>query len=278
MIQPEPIALATIKYQNARKSKNVTFIFIIAIAVVGWLLYTVHLKKMLQQGKSGKIKLALIALGLIFLALAVTGRAPALFAIIGAAMTQIMRIIPLLIRFSPVLGKFLGGTSGLGGFATGAHASPGASSVASATINLSLNPLSGAIDGKVLQGEFTGRALSSMSIDELKNLYLYCSQADPEAVRLLQTYIQRQRSAEWQQANPGAGHGPHQGGSPGAASDMSVEEARQILGLEGEITRKTISAAHRSLIGQFHPDKGGSDYLATKINLAREVLLGSLKT
>lgn len=240
-------------------------------------MYTVHLKKMLQQGKSGKIKLALIALGLIFLVLAVTGRAPALFAIIGAAMTQIMRIIPLLIRFSPALGKFLGGTSGLGGFAGGAHASPGASSVASATINLSLNPLSGAIDGNVLQGEFAGRSLGSMSIEELKSLYLYCSQSDPEALRLLQTYIQRQRGAEWQQANPGANQGQYQGNPSGAAPDMSVEEARQILGLEGDITRKSVSAAHRSLIGQFHPDKGGSDYLATKINLAREVLLASLK-
>lgn len=232
---------------------------------------------MLQQGKSGKIKLALIALGLIFLVLAVTGRAPALFAVIGAAMTQIMRIIPLLIRFSPALGKYFGGIPGLGGFATGAHASPGASRVESATISMSLDPLTGAIDGNVLQGEFTGRTLSSLSIEELKSVYLYCSQSDPEAVRLLQTYIQRQRGAEWQQANPGSNHGQYQNNSSGSAPDMSVEEARQVLGIEGELTRKSVSAAHRSLIGQFHPDKGGSDYLATKINLAREVLLASLK-
>lgn len=232
---------------------------------------------MLQQGKSGKIKLALIALGLIFLVLAVTGRAPALFAIIGAAMTQIMRIIPLLIRFSPALGKFLGGTSGLGGFAGGAHATSGASNLASATINLSLNPLSGAIDGNVLQGEFTGRLLSSMSIEELNSLYLYCSQSDPEAVRLLQSYIQRQRGSEWQQANSEANQGQYRGNPAGTTPDMSVEEARQILGLDGELSRESVSAAHRSLIGQFHPDKGGSDYLATKINLARVVLLASLK-
>jgi hypothetical protein len=30
-------------------------------------------------------------------------------------------------------------------------------------------------------------------------------------------------------------------------------------------------------MGQFHPDKGGSDYLATKINTAREILIKELK-
>lgn len=251
-----------------------TLIFIIAIAVVGWLLYTVHLKKMLKQGKAGKIKIALIALGLIFLMLAVTGRAPALFAILGAAMTQIMRIAPLLIRFSPALGKYLGGAAGLGGFAQGAN-SAGSSKVSTDTIEMSLDHISGSIDGQVLQGEFSGRSLGSLNIEDLKGLYQYCAQNDPEALRLLQTYIQRQRGAEWQSANPG--NDTNQNTGAVSSAQMSVAEAKQVLGLEGDISRKSISAAHRSLIGQFHPDKGGSDYLATKINTAREVLINYLK-
>jgi len=225
---------------------------------------------MLQQGKSGKIKLALIALGLVFLILAVTGRAPALFAVLGAAMTQIMRIIPLLIRFAPSLGRYFG--VGLGGFANAAG-SPGASRLVTNTIELQLDQLSGSVDGLVLQGEYSGRSLESLNTKELKSLYLFCSERDSDALRLLITYIQRQRRSEWQQANPGGQQ--HPGQAP--TSPMSVEEAQQVLGISGEITRKTVSSAHRSLIGQFHPDKGGSDYLATKINMAREVLLNSLK-
>lgn len=61
--------------------------------------------------------------------------------------------------------------------------------------------------------------------------------------------------------------------SPGRTG-MVPEEARLILGVSASATKEEISAAHRKLIVQNHPDKGGSDYLAAKINEARDVLLG----
>ena len=252
-----------------------TLLFIIAIAVVGWLLYTVHLKKLLQQGKAGKIKLALVGLGLVFLVLAVTGRAPALFAIIGAAMTQVMRVAPLLFRFSPALRRFLGGAVGAGGFSGSGSAGSSTSKMSTATILMSLDHVTGSVDGDVIQGSFSGRLLSSLTINELKSLYQYCSENDGEALRLLQTYIQRQRATEWQQANPGSDHSYRN--SVPASTAMGNDEACQVLGIAPPFDRKSVVAAHRSLMGQFHPDKGGSDYLATKINTARDVLLNSIK-
>lgn len=54
---------------------------------------------------------------------------------------------------------------------------------------------------------------------------------------------------------------------------MTVEEAASVLGLAGDAGEADIRAAHKKLIGQLHPDKGGSDYLASKINEARDCLL-----
>lgn len=54
---------------------------------------------------------------------------------------------------------------------------------------------------------------------------------------------------------------------------MRPEEAASILGVPVGASADEVRAAHRKLIGQLHPDKGGTDYLAAKINDARDVLL-----
>lgn len=61
--------------------------------------------------------------------------------------------------------------------------------------------------------------------------------------------------------------------APRPRSEMSREEAYEVLGLEQNASVKDIRAAHRRLIAKLHPDKGGGDYLARKINEARDTLL-----
>lgn len=56
-------------------------------------------------------------------------------------------------------------------------------------------------------------------------------------------------------------------------STLSVEEAYQVLGLKNNATEQEIISAHRKLIQKIHPDRGGSDYLAAQINLAKKMLL-----
>ncbi len=231
-------------------------VFIIAILTVGWLIYKLYFKQLLAEGKSGKIKIGLIVVGLLFMILAVTGRAHVMFAIIGAAMTQVMRLLPLLIRFFPQITQLMQGKSPFG---------DGQSSrLRSNTLIVTLDHSSGLMDGEVLAGEFTGRRLSEMQADELATLLESCQKHDSHAARLLLAYLARTRGGQY------AGQ-DSAGAQPG--SSLTRDEAYEILGLDKQATREAIVEAHRRLIAKMHPDKGGSNYLAAKINAAKKTLL-----
>jgi DnaJ homolog subfamily C member 19 len=60
-----------------------------------------------------------------------------------------------------------------------------------------------------------------------------------------------------------------------ASTKMSHAEALKLLDLQPEATPDEIRAAHRKLIARVHPDAGGNDALAGKINAARDLLLKS---
>ena len=70
--------------------------------------------------------------------------------------------------------------------------------------------------------------------------------------------------------------GQSRGGSNPASRQPSLtrEEALDVLGLDKGASDADIRAAHRRLIAQCHPDKGGSDWMAAKLNEARRTLLG----
>nr|WP_242468662.1 DnaJ domain-containing protein [Rhodovibrio salinarum] len=55
---------------------------------------------------------------------------------------------------------------------------------------------------------------------------------------------------------------------------MTREEALEILGLEEGASRADIQHAYRSLMKKLHPDAGGSDWFAAKLNEAKRVLIG----
>lgn len=61
--------------------------------------------------------------------------------------------------------------------------------------------------------------------------------------------------------------------SPKPSGNPSKQEAYEILGLKEGASKEEILAAHKRLMQKAHPDRGGSDWLASRINSAKETLL-----
>lgn len=80
----------------------------------------------------------------------------------------------------------------------------------------------------------------------------------------------------WQLFGNGKPRHDQQNSYRSARGGMSTAEALEILGLKPGASEKEIIEAHRKLISKLHPDRGGSDYLAAQINLAKKTLLTSI--
>jgi hypothetical protein len=81
---------------------------------------------------------------------------------------------------------------------------------------------------------------------------------------------------KWKAAQTSAGPKVGSAGPFGRASGpMTRDEAYQVLGLRPGASEVDIRDAHHRLMRGAHPDTGGSDWLAARINQARDILLGN---
>jgi len=156
---------------------------------------------------------------------------------------------------------------GPAGFGARTQKSPGqVSRVRSAFLEMELDHDTGDMRGVILAGPREGTRLDALDI---ATLVAMLSEIDDESRALLAAYLDR-RDASWRehaQANSGAGRGDAPRGP------MTHEEAYQILGLEPGAKAEAIVAAHRTLMKRLHPDLGGSNYLAARVNEAKDTLL-----
>ena len=150
---------------------------------------------------------------------------------------------------------------------------------------MTLDHDSGEMEGTVLQGRHAGRRLDELTEPELLDLFGECSLRDDEGRRLLEAYLDRTLGPDWREraeaeaerahtAAGGTGQGWGRKQQSAGRTPMTREEAYEILGLSPGAGTEEIKEAHRTLMRKLHPDHGGSNYLAAKINQAKELLLG----
>jgi hypothetical protein len=180
---------------------------------------------------------------------------------VAALLLPLAMATPLLARVRSILDRYRPPSGGQ------------TSTVNTAFLRMTLDHDTGRMEGTILRGHFAGMRLDELGRSDLLGLLRECRAEDEEGARLLEAYLDRLRP-DWRDELAGAGAGAGSSGTARPASgDMTVEEAYAILGLAPGADAEAIKEAHHRLMVKLHPDHGGSDYLATKINRARDVLL-----
>jgi hypothetical protein len=145
-------------------------------------------------------------------------------------------------------------------------------------LEMELDHDTGAIRGAIRKGRFAGQEIEALSPADIVLLWQDYAFSDPQSAQVLEAYLDR-RHPTWRddierQGGPAHDAGSaHQTSSP-RAGGMTRAEALEILGLNEGSDAEAIRGAHRELMKKVHPDLGGSNYLASKINEAKALLVG----
>ena len=241
----------------------VRLLLLIALPILAWYTAKSISQRYSLNAKQNRNLFILTAALLLVVLLIMLGRLPVqwILAPLGAAGAFMLRLLPAALRLLPIWQML------------GSRLSPGTagqrqtSTLRTDYFEMELVHGSGDLDGNILRGTFSGRKLSSLSLEELRQLHGECRN-DTDSCQVLEAYLDRGH-ADWR---TGAERG--EGAADGAAEvTMNRQLALEILGLEEGAARAEIIKAHRKLMRKFHPDRGGSDYFSKKINAAKDLLL-----
>ena len=141
------------------------------------------------------------------------------------------------------------------------------SSVHTEFLEMSLHHDTGEMSGLIKKGEKTGQRIESLNLNQLFEL-LDEAKSDATSIQLLERFLDKKFDENWRDKYQGTRHNSHHN-----AATIDRPQALDILGLTDPVTREEIKEAHRRLMLANHPDRGGSTFLATQINEAKDFLL-----
>lgn len=188
--------------------------------------------------------------------------------ILAAALGKVHPISALLAALVP-LARF-GFGAAMRFFPMWMQRSGGVASFKTEYLNIQFHIQQARIDGEVIKGPHEGKQLGELTDTELDELASFYEGKDSKSFYLIRAYKKQGRGQQ-------GAFGQGQNQTPPSFGDPALEEALEILGLEGEPTKEEIISAHRKLINKLHPDRGGSAFLASRVNQARDVLIRQLK-
>jgi hypothetical protein len=161
-------------------------------------------------------------------------------------------------------------------FDAGSVSEDNESTVKSRYIAMNLDHASGEVSGRVIAGAFKGADLLELGEADTR-LLLAEIEGDADSMALLETWLDKNR-AGWREyfAEQYGDGGERATADDGAAADPDAE-AYEVLGLQPGATAAEIREAHHRLMKGVHPDQGGSTYLASRINEAKDRLLKKVR-
>ena len=191
--------------------------------------------------------------------------------LLAAGVLALRGLAPVAIPLA-MLGSWLLWGSTLGPWGGGrARKSPGQTSrIVTDHLEMEIDHDTGEMRGRVLKGLFADRNIESLTPADMALLWQDCRNTDPQSAQIIEAYLDRVH-ATWR--DDVARGESKMGRGPGGR--MTPKEAFEILGLAPGASEDEIRSAHRDLMLKLHPDRGGSTYLAAKINEAKDVALAT---
>ena len=235
----------------------IRILFVVAIAVLAITLLWRVQQLPPHRRRAGVIQLTVVLAVVLVIWLTVTGRMHWVGAALTGAFVFLRQTLPWVLRVLPFLNRWRQSqTSG-----------SGRSNIQTSFLTATLDHDTGNISGEVISGLHKGWRLDDLSTEQLEELLAQYSTEDKESAELLRAYLAQRTDWEDQEAEQQSQQ------EQAAQATSSKAEALATLGLDDTASEEDIIAAHRSLIQKLHPDRGGNDFLAAKINQAKDFLL-----
>ncbi|WP_188151107.1 molecular chaperone DnaJ [Teredinibacter waterburyi] len=234
---------------------------LLALVVIGFVFWLLAKYRRLpnEQRKQWLVKLAIGAVIFVTLLAVVTGRMHWLGGVLAMLVGVAKFGLQNFARFMPFLGILKQQPFGNPVFTT-------------PYLRLVLDLKNSSISGEIIDGPHKGTPFAELTDAQFIELEDFYRDKDKRSLYLVRVLRQRLQGAN------GAQNQQHSNRQEFATvGDPSFKESLQILGLDNlppeEVTHKEIKTAHRRLMQKLHPDHGGNDYLAARVNLAKEVAI-----
>jgi len=224
------------------------FLALLVLVGVMWFMSWYGKASPAQRNKSLKTGLLYAVAGALLL-LVVTGRIPVIFAALSAAVPILHRLLAYR-GLIGTIGRFAGEKLGPTRFTT-------------LWLIVEYDMAHRSLDGSITRGQFEGRKLSQLSGSNLQAL-LEEVKDDFQSRAAVNAFIMARNGQRNQQNTPPP---------PSTGGKMTASQAYEILDIQTDATDEEVKQAHKRLMQKLHPDRGGSSYLASQINAAKDTLL-----